>query len=182
MQRMLTIWSLVPLPFLNPSWTPWISLFTYCGILAWRILSISLLACEMSAIVRQFGYALALPFSDLTSAQMPCPDLAGPQPHTRQTWHAIPPLTSRCRGGATSSLVALIHSTRSTLGVQSLCTPGSTHHRCVCALMRKVFLHYRQLFFKAYSRGGGVTLQGLWDLSSLSRNQTQALCSGSAES
>ena len=29
---------------------------------AWRILSITLLACEMSAIVRQFEHSLALPF------------------------------------------------------------------------------------------------------------------------
>ena len=37
-QRMLAIWSLVPLPFLVPN-------------LAWRILSITLLACEMSGHV-----------------------------------------------------------------------------------------------------------------------------------
>ena len=30
--------------------------------LAWRILSITLLACEMSAIVQQFKHSLALPF------------------------------------------------------------------------------------------------------------------------
>ena len=47
---MLAIWSLVPLPFLNPAWTSGSSLFTYCWNLAWRILSITLLACEMSAI------------------------------------------------------------------------------------------------------------------------------------
>ena len=42
-QRMLAIWSLVRLPFLNPVWTsgsPW---FTYYWSLAWRILSITLL-------------------------------------------------------------------------------------------------------------------------------------------
>ena len=38
---MLTIWSLVPLSFLNPSWTSGNSRFTYCWSLAWRILSIS---------------------------------------------------------------------------------------------------------------------------------------------
>ena len=48
---MLAIWSLVPLPFLKPSWTSGSSWFTYCWSLAWRILSITLLACEMSAIV-----------------------------------------------------------------------------------------------------------------------------------
>jgi len=50
-QRMLAIWSLVPLPFLKPAWTSGSSYFTYCWRLAWRILSITLLACEMSAIV-----------------------------------------------------------------------------------------------------------------------------------
>ena len=49
-QQMLAIWSLVPLPFLNPAWTSGSSWFTYCWSLAWRILSITLLACEMSAI------------------------------------------------------------------------------------------------------------------------------------
>ena len=38
-----------------------ISWFTYCWNLAWRILSIPLLACEMSAIV-YFEHSLALPF------------------------------------------------------------------------------------------------------------------------
>ena len=55
-QRMLAIWSLVPLPFLKPAWTSESSRFTY-----WRILSITLLACEMSAIV-WFEHSLALPF------------------------------------------------------------------------------------------------------------------------
>ena len=61
-QRMLAIWSLVPLPFLKPAWTSGSSRFTYCWSLAWRILSITLLACEMSAIVQQFEHSLALPF------------------------------------------------------------------------------------------------------------------------
>ena len=34
----------------------------YCWSLAWRILSIILLACEMSAIVWYFEQSLALPF------------------------------------------------------------------------------------------------------------------------
>ena len=50
-QRMLAIWSLVPLPFLKPAWTSGSSRFMYCWSLAWRILSILLLVCEMSAIV-----------------------------------------------------------------------------------------------------------------------------------
>ena len=49
MQQMLAIWSLVPLPFLNPALTSGSSWFTYCWSLAWRNLSITLLACEMSA-------------------------------------------------------------------------------------------------------------------------------------
>ena len=61
-QRMLAIWSLVPLPFLKPSWTSGSSRFTYCWSLSWRILSITLLACKMSAIVRQFEHSLTLPF------------------------------------------------------------------------------------------------------------------------
>ena len=43
---MLTIWSLVSLPFLNPPWTSGSSQFTYCWSLAWRILSITLLVCK----------------------------------------------------------------------------------------------------------------------------------------
>ena len=51
-QRMLAIWSLVPLLFLSPAWTSGSSWFTYCWSLAWRILSITLLL-----------EGLAIPFS-----------------------------------------------------------------------------------------------------------------------
>ena len=51
-QWMLAVWPLVPLPFLNSACTSGISWFTYCWSLAWRILSITLLACEMSATMR----------------------------------------------------------------------------------------------------------------------------------
>jgi len=51
-EQMLAIWSLVPLPFLNPASTSGSSWFMYCLSLAWGILSTTLLACEMSAIVR----------------------------------------------------------------------------------------------------------------------------------
>ena len=44
------IWSLVSLPFLKPAWTSGSSQFMYCWSLAWRILSITLLACEMSGV------------------------------------------------------------------------------------------------------------------------------------
>jgi len=53
-QQMLAICSLVPLPFLNPACTPGSSQFTYCWSLAWRILSITLLACEMNVVVWTF--------------------------------------------------------------------------------------------------------------------------------
>ena len=59
---MLAIWSLILLPFLNPACTSRSSRFTYCWSLAWRILSITLLACEMNAVVWYFEYSLTLPF------------------------------------------------------------------------------------------------------------------------
>ena len=59
---MLAISSLVPLPFLNPAWTSGSSQFTYCWSLTWRILSIILPVCEMSAVVQYFEHSLALPF------------------------------------------------------------------------------------------------------------------------
>ena len=58
-QQMLVIWSL---PFLKSVLTPGSSRFTYCWSLACRVLSIILLACEMSAIVQEFQHSLALPF------------------------------------------------------------------------------------------------------------------------
>ena len=61
-QQMFAIWSLVPLPLRNPACTPRSSWFMYCWSLAWRILSITLLACEMSTTVRQIEWSLALPF------------------------------------------------------------------------------------------------------------------------
>ena len=48
-QRMLAVWSLVPLPLWNPAYTSRSSWFMYCWSLAWRILSIILLACEYAA-------------------------------------------------------------------------------------------------------------------------------------
>ena len=48
--------------FLNPARASGSSCFTYCWILTWRILSIILLACEMSAIVWLYEHSLALPF------------------------------------------------------------------------------------------------------------------------
>ena len=51
-QQMLAVWSLVPLPFLNSAWTSGSSQFMSCWSLVWRILTITLLICEMSAVVR----------------------------------------------------------------------------------------------------------------------------------
>ena len=44
--------------FSKSSLNIWNSRFTYCWSLAWRILRITLLVCEMSAIVWQFEYSL----------------------------------------------------------------------------------------------------------------------------
>ena len=61
-QRMLLIWSLVPLPFLKQAWKSGSSQFAYCSSLAWRILSITLLACKVSTTVQYFEHSLALLF------------------------------------------------------------------------------------------------------------------------
>ena len=61
-QQMLAIWSLVSVPFIDPTCPSESSWFTYYWSLAWRIFSIILLAWEMTAIVRQFEHSLALPF------------------------------------------------------------------------------------------------------------------------
>ena len=61
-QCMLAIWSLVPLTFLNLASMSGSSQFTSCWSLACRILSITLLVCEMCAIVCQFENFLAFPF------------------------------------------------------------------------------------------------------------------------
>ena len=48
--------------FSKSPWTSGSSQFTYCWSLAWRILSNTLLACDMSVIVWYFEHSLALPF------------------------------------------------------------------------------------------------------------------------
>ena len=50
-QLILSIWSLVPLSFLNPACTSGSSWFTYSWSLAWRLLCATMIACEMSTIV-----------------------------------------------------------------------------------------------------------------------------------
>ena len=53
-QWMFAILFLVPLPFLNPAWTYGSSWFMYCWSLAWRIFSITLLACCNCVVVWAF--------------------------------------------------------------------------------------------------------------------------------
>ena len=67
--------SLVPLPFPKAAWTSGSSWFMYCWSLAWRVLSITLLACEMRSTVKQFEHSLALPFFEIgmkTDLFQPC--------------------------------------------------------------------------------------------------------------
>ena len=60
-QWILAIWSLHPLPFLNPAWTSGSSWFMYSWSLAWRILKITLLAmwdeCNCVVVWILFGIA-----------------------------------------------------------------------------------------------------------------------------
>ena len=70
-QQMLAIWSLVPLPFLNSAWTSESSQFTYCWNLIWRILSITLLACESEVA------QLCLTLYDPMDCSLPCSSLHG---------------------------------------------------------------------------------------------------------
>ena len=79
-QRMLAIWSLVPLPFLKPAWTSGSSWFTYCWSLTWRILSITLLECSV-----QFS-----------SVAQSCPTLCDPMNHSTpglSVHHQLPEFT-----------------------------------------------------------------------------------------
>ena len=56
-QKILAIWPLVPLLFLNPAWSSGSSWLIHCWSHSWRILSFTLLVCEMSAIVRWFEHS-----------------------------------------------------------------------------------------------------------------------------
>ena len=60
-QRMLAIWSLVPLPFLNPVCTSGSCWFTYYWSITWRILSLTMLMwneCNCTVVWTYFGIAL----------------------------------------------------------------------------------------------------------------------------
>ena len=56
------IWSLILLLCLNPVCISGSSWFMYCWSLAWRFLSMTLLAHEMTAVVWQFKNSFTLPF------------------------------------------------------------------------------------------------------------------------
>ena len=71
---MLAIWSLVPLPFLNPTWTSGISWFTYCWSLACRILSIApLWALTFTVIWMQLFSILNILWHCLSVCSNSCP-------------------------------------------------------------------------------------------------------------
>ena len=61
-QWRLAILSLAPLPFLSPAWTSGSSWFAWCWSLSCKILSVTLLAWEMSATVQRLAHSLVLPF------------------------------------------------------------------------------------------------------------------------
>ena len=93
---MLAIWSLVPLPFLKPAWTSGSSLFTYCWSLAWRILSITLLACV------QFSCSVvsdSLWSHESQHARPPCPSPT-PEVHSNSC-----PSSQWCHPAISSSVV-----------------------------------------------------------------------------
>ena len=62
---MVTVWALVPSPFQNPACTSGSSCFMHCRRLAWRVLSITLLARKMTATVWWFKHSLEMPFFEI---------------------------------------------------------------------------------------------------------------------
>ena len=76
----LAIWSLVPLPFLNLVCTSGSSQLMYSWSLAWKILNITLLACEMSpiAIWKFFCIAILWDWTDSWPFEVLCPLLCFP--------------------------------------------------------------------------------------------------------
>ena len=95
---MLAIWSLVPLPFLKPSWTSGSSQFMYCWSLAWRILSITLLSFRSV----QFSCSVvsdSLWPHESQHARPPCPS---PSPGVHSDSH---PSSQWCHPAILSSVV-----------------------------------------------------------------------------
>ena len=82
-QQILAIWSLVPLPFLNPIWTFGSSQFTYYWNLAWRILSITYFAsmwdeCNCAVVWAFFGTAFLWEWNENWPFPDMCPLLSFP--------------------------------------------------------------------------------------------------------
>ena len=79
-QWMLVIWSLVSLLLWNPAFISGSSGFTYCWSLAWKILNITLLACEMipTAIWKFFCIAILWDWTDSWPFGVLCPLLCFP--------------------------------------------------------------------------------------------------------
>ena len=77
-QRMLAIWSLVPLPFLKPAWTSGCSWFMNCWSLAWRILSITLLACPLKKPKTIQILDISIYPLQIRSVTQSCPTLCDP--------------------------------------------------------------------------------------------------------
>ena len=77
---MLAIWSLVSLLLWNPAFISGSSGSTYCWSLAWKILNITLLACEMSpiAIWKFFCIAILWDWTDSWPFEVLCPLLCFP--------------------------------------------------------------------------------------------------------
>ena len=84
-QWMLAIWSLIPLPFLNLGWTSGSSQFMYCWSLAWRIFSITLLACAAAAKSLQSCLTLCGPID----GSPPCSTVPGILQARTLEWVAI---------------------------------------------------------------------------------------------
>ena len=63
-------WSLISLPFLNPAWTSGSSWFRYYCSLAWRILSITLLACVQFSSALSRVWLFATPWTTARQASL----------------------------------------------------------------------------------------------------------------
>ena len=68
-QRMLAVWSLVPLPFLKPAWISGSSRFTYCRSLASRILNITSMwdECNYVVVWAFFGITFLWDWNEISS-------------------------------------------------------------------------------------------------------------------
>ena len=80
-QWMLSFWSLVLLPFLNPAWTSGSSWFTYCRSLAWQIECYFVSVwneCNCVAVWTFFGIAFLWDWNENWPFPVPWPLLSFP--------------------------------------------------------------------------------------------------------